>query len=56
MKLFLVLLITATTTTAQLPCSRPEYRQFDFWIGHWEAFGTNGKKAGDSNPRQLYYT
>ena len=30
------------------PCSNPVYRQFDFWIGDWEAFGTNGKKAGDS--------
>lgn len=20
------------------PCSAPEYRQFDFWIGHWDAF------------------
>ena len=34
--------------TAQVPCSDPEYRQFDFWIGEWEAFGKNGKKAGDS--------
>lgn len=33
---------------AQKPCSRPEYRQFDFWIGEWEAFGINGQKAGDS--------
>lgn len=35
-------------TTSRLPCSRPEYRQFDFWIGEWEAFGKNGQKAGDS--------
>lgn len=34
--------------TGKLPCSRPEYRQFDFWLGEWEAFGTNGQKAGDS--------
>jgi hypothetical protein len=33
---------------SQKPCSRPEYRQFDFWIGEWEAFGLNGQKAGDS--------
>jgi len=33
---------------AQKPCSNPVYRQFDFWIGEWEAFGVNGKKAGDS--------
>jgi hypothetical protein len=30
------------------PCNNPVYRQFDFWIGDWEAFATNGKKAGDS--------
>lgn len=24
------------------------YRQFDFWIGDWDAFTSNGKKAGDS--------
>jgi len=33
---------------AQLPCGSPEYRQFDFWLGEWEAFGPAGKKAGDS--------
>lgn len=32
----------------KLPCSRPESRQFDFWIGEWEVFGKNGRKAGDS--------
>ena len=33
---------------AQKPCSKPEFRQFDFWIGEWEAFGLKGQKAGDS--------
>lgn len=34
---------------AQSPCgSNPVYRQFDFWLGEWEAFGPKGKKAGDS--------
>lgn len=32
---------------AQKPCSIPEFRQFDFWVGEWEAFGPKGK-AGDS--------
>jgi hypothetical protein len=32
----------------QKPCSLPEYRQFDFWVGQWEAIATNGNKAGDS--------
>lgn len=33
---------------SQLPCSRPAFRQFDFWVGEWEAFGPKGAKAGDS--------
>jgi hypothetical protein len=33
---------------SQLPCSDPVYRQFDFWIGDWEAYGIKGQKAGDS--------
>lgn len=28
----------AKTTTANNACSAPEYRQFDFWIGDWDAF------------------
>ena len=38
----------AFVVIAQKPCSRPEFRQFDFWIGEWEAFGVKGAKAGDS--------
>ena len=38
----------AVAQKGKLPCSNPVYRQFDFWIGEWEAFGINGKKAGDS--------
>jgi ketosteroid isomerase-like protein len=42
-------LFTAALLYAQrLPCSNPVYRQFDFWIGEWEAFGVTGTKAGDS--------
>ena len=39
---------------SQRPCSSPEYRQFDFWLGEWEAFSTNGQKAGDSGQRGAY--
>ena len=28
--------------------TNPVYRQFDFWIGQWNVYATNGKKAGDS--------
>ena len=28
------------------PCSAPEHRQFDFWLGDWEVKGPAGKVAG----------
>lgn len=47
--LFASLFFVAFSLQAQkLPCSNPVYRQFDFWIGEWEAFGIKGNKAGDS--------
>jgi hypothetical protein len=31
------------------PCTTdPIYRQFDFWLGEWDVFRKDGKKAGDS--------
>jgi hypothetical protein len=53
MKSFLLLLLSimiATVARAQSsPCaSNPVYRQLDFWVGEWEAFGKKGQKAGDS--------
>jgi len=49
-KLFLLLCFFsfAVSASSQKPCSKPEYRQFDFWIGDWEAFNLKGQKAGDS--------
>ena len=47
--LFLIASILCLQTVfAQKPCSKPAFRQFDFWIGEWEAFGKKGNKAGDS--------
>ncbi len=45
---FSIIVINTNAQTGKLPCSNPVYRQFDFWIGEWEAFGPDGKKAGDS--------
>lgn len=45
---FLILFISQSLLAQRVPCSNPEFRQFDFWIGEWEAYGANGKKAGDS--------
>jgi len=43
-----LLVLVCLQGLSQRPCSAPVYRQFDFWIGDWEAFGKNGQKAGDS--------
>lgn len=41
--------VVVTVSQPKLPCnSNPAYRQFDFWIGEWEAYGVKGNKAGDS--------
>ncbi len=42
------MLLLVAGAFAQRPCTEPVYRQFDFWIGQWEAYGITGKKAGDS--------
>jgi hypothetical protein len=28
------------------PCSGPEYRQFDFWLGEWDVFNPAGQQIG----------
>lgn len=30
------------------PCSGPEHRQFDFWLGEWEVRDPSGKLAGNN--------
>lgn len=44
-----ILLLATFAAEAQTPCKKnPVYRQFDFWVGEWEAFNTQNKKSGDS--------
>jgi hypothetical protein len=31
---------------APRPCSSPQHRQFDFWIGEWDVRTPDGKRAG----------
>jgi len=53
MKKYLLLvtavLVSSVVMSQSSPCgSNPLYRQLDFWVGEWEAFGKKGNKAGDS--------
>ena len=44
-----LLVSTQIGWSQQSPCSADSvYRQLDFWLGEWEAFGLKGQKAGDS--------
>ena len=36
----------AAPAGASAPCSAPEYRQFDFWIGEWDVTLPDGRAAG----------
>jgi hypothetical protein len=61
MKTMLVatLLALAVTTAANAanppaPCSSPEHRQFDFWIGDWQVTAANGKVAGHNRITREY--
>ena len=47
--LLIAVFVLSKAVAQKTPCTgNPIYRQFDFWIGEWDAYGQNGKKAGDS--------
>ena len=35
------------------PCTRPEHRQFDFWVGEWDVTLPNGSRAGANRIRAI---
>lgn len=39
---------SAESAADPAPCSAPEHRQFDFWIGDWVVTGPDGEKAGEN--------
>lgn len=44
----LTLAVSAQAQTPPAPCASPVLRQFDFWIGQWEVFTPDGRKAGEN--------
>ncbi|HHG83330.1 MAG TPA: hypothetical protein ENJ82_01165 [Bacteroidetes bacterium] len=42
----------AQTPTSTLPCSTPEYQQFNFWIGEWDVY-QKGKLVGTNEVKQI---
>jgi hypothetical protein len=43
----------AESAAAPAPCSMPEYRQFDFWLGDWNV-SSNGKPAGTNSIHRVH--
>ncbi|HST01619.1 MAG TPA: hypothetical protein VLJ84_08160 [Usitatibacter sp.] len=44
----------AVAQNAPAPCSAPESRQFDFWIGDWDVYVPSGKRAGTNHIERMY--
>jgi hypothetical protein len=50
-----VLLATPAPASSAPPCSMPQYRQFDFWLGNWTVTShRTGKFAGSNNVTREY--
>lgn len=47
--LFFISMDVNAQTKKTVPCSTPEYQQFDYWIGNWNVYDTNGKLIGSNN-------
>jgi hypothetical protein len=43
-----------SAASAQPACSRPEHRQFDFWVGEWNVTRPNGQIAGTNRIRLIH--
>jgi hypothetical protein len=41
-------------TSPSPPCSRPEHRQFDFWVGEWDVSRPDGAPAGTNRIRAVH--
>ena len=46
------LLLAQSQGTGAPPCSSPEHRQFDFWVGEWKVQDSTGKVLGHNNISQ----
>jgi hypothetical protein len=47
-------LVVASASPAPPPCSAPQNRQFDFWLGDWRVVDPQGKPAGTNLVTAVY--
>ena len=55
LKLLILLLVLSFSASAQsdCPCCTVEYRSFDFWVGDWTVYDTNGQVVGYNHVEKL---
>ena len=51
MRLTIILLLATIAAAQSKPCSSPEYHQFDFWIGDWDALDVGNEKTPSAQVR-----
>lgn len=49
-----IALASPTPSATPQPCSAPQYRQFDFWLGDWRVVDPLGKPAGTNLVTAVY--
>jgi hypothetical protein len=45
---------SSAATARPAACSRPEHRQFDFWVGEWDVTRPDGRQAGTNRIRPIH--
>lgn len=48
-----LMLVTPLLAQTPPPTLPPEARQFDFWVGDWEVFSPDGRKAGENRIEKM---
>lgn len=51
--LFIFISVHSYAQQVDCACCSPEHQQFDFWIGDWEVFNTEGDKIGENLVKKL---
>jgi hypothetical protein len=50
---YLLLGLLLAQAPAPTPCSAPEFRQFDFWVGEWVVHNPKGQQVGTSRIEKI---
>jgi hypothetical protein len=50
---FLLVALLLAQAPPRQPCSSPEYRQFDFWVGEWIVHNPKGQQVGTNRIKKV---